>query len=211
VDLDAHPGDGTYSLAKHDEDIAIFDIAYGTWDPAEHNDRTAFFDVGDVQAYRAALQTLPAFLDRVKPRLVQYQAGVDCYEHDPVGGIDGVDAEFLRWRDTYVIGHIMQRQIPLVVVLAGGYVDGLSERLHVETIRVAAEALRRHRAGEMCSFDTETGILNDNTLHADLLGDDECEWDLDLSVCGGMTDEQMEKYFDEHAKKHYGSDRDPER
>ena len=161
LDFDAHPGDGTYALAKDDLGIAIFDVAQGAWMTVAPDDRHEFYDVDDVDAYRAALERLPAFLDRTQPGLVQYQAGVDCYVADPVGGIPGVDAEFLRFRDQFVIGHLVHRGIPVVVNLAGGYLeDGTSERLHVETIRVAAETLRRHRTRELCSFDPETGTTD---------------------------------------------------
>jgi len=212
IDLDAHPGDGTYALAKDDPGIAIFDIAAGTWVNVERHESCEYHDVDDAAEYRAALQKLPPFLDRVKPGLVMYQAGMDPFQHDPVGGIDGVTAEFLRWRDQFVLGHLVHRGIPVVVNLAGGYLeDGTAERLHVETVRIAANTLRRHRAGELCCFDADTGLLTDDALHAELLGDDMAEWDLDLGVCEEMSDAEMDAYFDEHARKHYGSDKDRER
>jgi len=205
LDFDAHPGDGTYALAKDDLGIAIFDIAGGTWVTVAPDDRHQFYDVADVDAYRAALTALPAFLDRTRPVLVQYQAGVDPYVGDPFGGIPGVDAEFLRYRDQFVLGHLVHRGIPVVVNLAGGYLeDGTSDRLHVETIRVAVETQRRQSAGELCSFDPETGTLTDEALHAELLGDDIRDWDLDLTPCENMTDEEIAEFIEAHAKKHYG-------
>ena len=52
---------------------------------------------------------LPRFLDRVRPGLVQYQAGMDPFEHDPVGGIEGVTAAFLGWRDGFVLSELAAR------------------------------------------------------------------------------------------------------
>jgi acetoin utilization deacetylase AcuC-like enzyme len=69
-----------------------------------------------------------------------FQAGMDAYEHDPVGGIPGVDETFLRRRDSHVIQQVSWRRIPLVVNLAGGYVDGV-ERLHLMTVRAMAMGL----------------------------------------------------------------------
>jgi acetoin utilization deacetylase AcuC-like enzyme len=83
---------------------------------------------------------LEAFLNRVRPELVMFQAGMDPYEHDPVGGIPGVDEAFLRRRDAHVIAEVSSRRIPLVVNIAGGYVDGV-ERLHLMTIRAMALGL----------------------------------------------------------------------
>jgi acetoin utilization deacetylase AcuC-like enzyme len=83
----------------------------------------------------------------VRPGFVQYQAGMDPFEDDPVGGITGVTAAILEARDRFVIEAVRSRGIPLLVNLAGGYVRGVSERLHVTTIRAMAEWKRREAAG----------------------------------------------------------------
>jgi len=44
-------------------------------------------------------------------------------------------------RDRFVVEQVRGRGIPLVVNLAGGYVRGVSERLHVNTIRAMASPL----------------------------------------------------------------------
>ena len=142
VDLDAHPGDGTYRLEGGNPGVALFDIAGGAWVAVQNSDRVEYHVARDAAGYRDALERLPGFLDRTRPGLLQYQAGMDPFEDDPVGYIDGVDAAFLRWRDGFVIGEAARRGIPLVVNLAGGYVAGTSERLHLETIRVMAERRR---------------------------------------------------------------------
>jgi acetoin utilization deacetylase AcuC-like enzyme len=146
IDLDAHPGDGTFRLAGDDAAIALFDIAGGRWFDAPRTDRVEYHSVDDAEEYRAALERLPAFLDRARPGLVQYQAGMDPFEDDPVGGIAGVTEAFLQARDRLVIEAVRSRGIPMVVNLAGGYVQGVSERLHVNTIRVMAESRRRGAA-----------------------------------------------------------------
>jgi acetoin utilization deacetylase AcuC-like enzyme len=84
-------------------------------------------------------------LDHFKPDLVQYQAGVDCHEDDPVGGISGIDEAFLLERDGFVIREVAARRIPMVINLAGGY-EGSSEGLHVQTARVAASCLSTRHA-----------------------------------------------------------------
>jgi acetoin utilization deacetylase AcuC-like enzyme len=138
VDLDAHQGDGTLELALREPGIALFDIAGSRWCQAPNNGRVEYHLARDAAAYRAALDRLPLFLDRVRPQLVQYQAGMDPFEDDGVGGIDGVDEAFLTERDRFVIEQVRSRGIPLVVNLAGGYVRGVSERLHLNTIREMA-------------------------------------------------------------------------
>ena len=147
IDLDAHPGDGTFRLAGDEPAIALFDIAAGRWFDAPRTDRIEYHAVNDADEYRAALDRLAAFLDRVRPGFVQYQAGMDPFEDDPVGGITGVTAAILEARDRFVIEAVRSRGIPLLVNLAGGYVRGVSERLHVTTIRAMAEWKRREAAG----------------------------------------------------------------
>jgi acetoin utilization deacetylase AcuC-like enzyme len=150
VDLDAHPGDGTYALTRGDNAIALFDIAGGSWGDVRNDPRVEYHVARDAAGYREALYRLPVFLDRVRPALVQYQAGMDPFADDPVGGIDGITGAFLIERDRFAIEQVRARGIPLVVNLAGGYVRGVSERLHVNTIRVMASALpalRRVEAG----------------------------------------------------------------
>jgi len=53
-------------------------------------------------------------------------------------------------RDRFVVEQVRGRGIPLVVNLAGGYLRGVSEHLHVNTIRAMASPLpapRRAGAG----------------------------------------------------------------
>lgn len=139
VDLDAHQGDGTWELAAGDERFGIFDIAGDDWIGERRSDRAMMAVVDRAKAYADALAGLPAFLDRVRPGLVQLQAGMDCHQDDPIGGIAGVDADFLAWRDRYVLQEVRRREIPVVINLAGGYQrDGKTVALHVETLRAAA-------------------------------------------------------------------------
>jgi acetoin utilization deacetylase AcuC-like enzyme len=146
VDLDAHQGDGTCRMVHGDDRFGVFDVAGSNRVGSEGTDRVTLHDVTDAPGYEAALSTLPAFLDRFAPGLVQYQAGMDCHQDDPIGGIPGVDAAFLASRDRFVIEQVVQRRIPLVVNLAGGYQsDGTTVALHVETTRIAAEWAARAR------------------------------------------------------------------
>ncbi len=149
VDLDSHQGDGTCGLVEHDPRFGIFDIAGQDWTGAAASDRVTLAVARSVTDYANALSCLPAFLDRFEPGLVQYQAGMDCHQDDGVGGIAGVDAAFLAWRDRLVIGEVVRRGIPLVINLAGGYQSGgTTVALHVETMRIAADAYRDGAGGK---------------------------------------------------------------
>jgi acetoin utilization deacetylase AcuC-like enzyme len=147
VDLDTHQGDGTWDLVEQDVRFGLFDIAGQDWIGEVDTDRATFAVVDSAEAYAERLARLPAFLDRFKPGLVQYQAGMDCHQDDGVGGIRGVDAAFLSWRDRFVMGEVASRGIPLVINLAGGYQsDGTTVTLHVATVRLAASLLADSRS-----------------------------------------------------------------
>jgi acetoin utilization deacetylase AcuC-like enzyme len=144
VDLDAHQGDGTWRLVRDDHRFALFDVAGSDWTGEHESDCAILRVVKDAACYREALLAFPEFLDQARPGLVEYQAGMDCHEGDPVGGIPGVDADFLGWRDRFVIEEVVRRGTPLVINLAGGYQsDGTTVRLHVQTAREASAFARR--------------------------------------------------------------------
>ena len=153
IDLDAHQGNGTHALVKDDERFGLFDIAGSNWIGEFETRRHLYKVVRGPEAYWTQLRRLPAAIDGFEPDLVQYQAGMDCHERDPIGGVAGLDEQFLAERDRFVISEIVARGIPLVINLAGGYQeDGTSVRLHVQTARIAvkiltADGVRANRDG----------------------------------------------------------------
>ena len=139
IDLDAHHGDGTKAFLDRDLSLPVkqFDLwvdsgpYVGT--SIEHNSFYAGYN--NVTTMFTLLGQLPRWLDMVMPDHVVYQAGVDPYRHDPMGGAPGVDFGALQRRDAQVIAAVRERKIPLVVVLAGGYSDR-AVQLHQQTVEV---------------------------------------------------------------------------
>jgi acetoin utilization deacetylase AcuC-like enzyme len=124
VDLDVHQGDGTASLTAGREDIVTFSMHAEKNFPvrkARSDHDVALPDrVGD-EAYLAALaQHLPPLLDRVRPDLVLYQAGVDPHAQDKLGRL-ALSDEGLEARDRYVISQVRCRGVPVASALGGGY------------------------------------------------------------------------------------------
>lgn len=150
VDLDAHPGDGTLAFVRAglvpDEALALFDISADAWDHVPASHLTCYETAADAAEYAAKLSALPAFLDRTRPDLVLYQAGMDPHESDVLGGIPGMTWDALAARDRFVFDTCLARALPIVVNLAGGHQeDGSTVRGHVETFRQAWAALGNHR------------------------------------------------------------------
>jgi acetoin utilization deacetylase AcuC-like enzyme len=148
LDLDAHPGDGTYAFVRAGavprDAMALFDISGSRWGLVPRDDLTMYLTAADADDYAARLAELPRFLDRAAPDLVFYQAGMDPHERDPIGGIAGVTWETLAARDRLVFDLCVGRSLPTVVNLAGGYQeDGSTVRGHVETFRQAWAACGR--------------------------------------------------------------------
>lgn len=139
VDLDAHHGNGTYHLSHRDQNIGAFDITERFWTSMSDLDphRERYYEVPNVRGYFDALTNLPGLIDAFEPEVVFYQAGMDCYAQDYMGGITGLNASALEIRDRYVCRAVRDRNIPMVINLGGGYIEHTSARLHTRTIEVA--------------------------------------------------------------------------
>ncbi len=57
----------------------------------------------------------------------------------------------------------------MVINLAGGYIDGVTERLHLERVRISVDVLRLQQDRDSPACTAETGERTDYTLHAELL------------------------------------------
>jgi acetoin utilization deacetylase AcuC-like enzyme len=148
VDLDAHQGNGTFEWVVGEPRLAHFDISHGYWGVMRTPSWAEYYVASDSAQYAGYLAQLDGWIARQKPDVVFYQAGVDCYELDPVGGIVGVTPEFIAQRDRAVLTCLRDRKIPTVINLGGGYVStganheaGESVAMHVETARIAADVL----------------------------------------------------------------------
>ncbi|NTS76341.1 histone deacetylase [Catenovulum sp. SM1970] len=125
-DCDVHQGDGTAAILKDDDAIFTCSVHCDKNFPA----RKAVSDL-DVEVVRGTTDddylqivedTLTGLLEQLQPDLVIYDAGVDIYEHDPLGLIN-ISKAGIRNRDNMVLSHCQQRNIPVATVIGGGYDD----------------------------------------------------------------------------------------
>lgn len=134
IDFDAHQGNGVSTILKDDEYTAIIDI-YGkdiypkvhrTWGDHQAITGKNFYGLpipqgtSDAEYVQLIEQHLPQILDDFKPDLVIYNAGTDILAGDPLGA-QNVSKEGIIRRDELVIGNVRKRNIPVVMVLSGGY------------------------------------------------------------------------------------------
>ena len=124
VDLDVHQGDGTAALTAGRDDIVSFSMHAEKNFPvrkAVSDLDVALPDAMGDDAYLETLAThLPPLIERERPDLILYQAGVDPHEGDRLGRLALSDGG-LEARDRFVMRQARHHRIPLASVLGGGY------------------------------------------------------------------------------------------
>jgi len=146
VDCDVHHGNGTASIFAGDDSVFTLSIHQFNNYPSEKppssidihlpdgvNDEEYLHRLGN--GYRAALSLF-------HPELLLYVAGADPYCEDQLGGLS-LTLEGLRERDRLVMWTALHAQIPVAVVLAGGYAANVQDTvtIHANTAYVAKEVL----------------------------------------------------------------------
>jgi len=138
VDLDVHQGDGTAAIFDGDDSVFTFSM-HGAKNFPFHKQRSSL-DVelpdgcGDAEYLAALAEHLPRALDRSRPDILFFQAGVDPLASDTLGRLD-LTLAGLRQRDRAVALAARENGIPLVLTLGGGYADpiALSVEAHAGT------------------------------------------------------------------------------
>lgn len=146
VDCDVHHGNGTAGIFAGDPSVFTLSIHqannYPTDKPLSSMDIHLPDRTGD-QEYLERLQNgLSAALTIFRPDLILYVAGADPFCEDQLGGLS-LTFEGLMARDRLVLGRAVREQIPVAIVLAGGYAESVEDTItiHANTARVAREVL----------------------------------------------------------------------
>ncbi len=143
IDLDVHQGNGTARIFRDDPDTFTLSIHQ------EHNypvKEKSSLDLGlddhtDDEGYQDALRSvLPAVFDGFRPDLVLYQAGVDPFRDDQLGGLALTHDGLVR-RDRLVARTCRHYRVPVALTLGGGYAFRIEDVVtaHLNTIRVFRE------------------------------------------------------------------------
>ncbi len=143
IDLDVHQGNGTAAIFEMDDEVFTFSMHgeknYPLAKMRSNLDLALNDGVGDAEYLRMLREHLPAVLDTANADMVFYLAGVDVAAGDRYGKLD-LTEEGIRLRDRAVIEAVRSRQLPLVIVLAGGYAPTRvrTAELHAHVFREAA-------------------------------------------------------------------------
>ena len=143
IDCDVHQGNGTAEITTGDASIFTFSI---------HGEKNFPFrkipsdlDVGlpDGTGDEAYLDVLEGALDSAlaqsRPDLAIYLAGADVHENDRLGRL-ALTQSGIGFRDELVLSKCQEMEVPVGVVMAGGYGRNLSEMVDIQlqTVNITA-------------------------------------------------------------------------
>lgn len=142
IDLDVHQGNGTAEIFAADPDVFTFSMHQGDLYPTPKAKSSLDVELkagtGDAEYYDLLGHALPEVF-AFKPDIVVYQAGVDVWEKDRLGGLKLTERGILD-RDNAVRAACRVHGVPVVVTLGGGYGPAPEDtaRLHAATLRLFA-------------------------------------------------------------------------
>lgn len=125
-DCDVHQGDGTAAMLGDEPRAFTCSIHCEKNFPVRK--MRSDLDVGlplgmtDQDYLDTVFETLEQLLDLVQPDLVFYDAGVDVFQHDPLGRLH-ISEQGIADRDRGVLARCRQRNVPVATVIGGGYDD----------------------------------------------------------------------------------------
>ena len=142
VDLDVHQGDGTAFILGRDPDVFTLSLHGAKNFPVRK--QQSHCDLGlpdgceDAEYLSTLTQGLAQLEQNFTPELIIYLAGADPHEGDRLGRLALTDAG-MQARDEQVFEWALQRRVPLVMVMGGGYGHDIETTLRVQmtTYRVA--------------------------------------------------------------------------
>jgi len=143
LDVDAHCGGGTASLIAGEPRITQIDIAVNSFDSYPSTTQARLDVVTNSAAYLSTIRSRLAEIDRRGEQfdLCLYNAGMDPCEDCDTGSLPGVNATVLGERERLVFEWCRGRRLPVVYVLAGGYIGPrLDQRRLVELHRLTMAA-----------------------------------------------------------------------
>ncbi len=142
VDLDVHQGNGTAHLMANEPRVFTFSMHgaknYPFRKQASDLDIDLPNDTDDATYLAILAETLPRLIEQIKPDMMFYQSAVDVLASDKLGKL-ALTHEGCARRDAYVLTQAKAHNIPVAVVMGGGYSQNINEvvEAHCNTFRIA--------------------------------------------------------------------------
>jgi acetoin utilization deacetylase AcuC-like enzyme len=142
-----HHGNGTAAIFADDSSVFTLSIHQEHNYPYPKPPSTLDINLADGVEDDEYAEELEKGLDKAladfQPDLIYYVAGADPYRDDQLGGLH-LTFEGLERRDRLVFEKARAKNIPVAIVLAGGYARRVEDTIaiHSKTIQVAKEFAR---------------------------------------------------------------------
>lgn len=142
VDLDVHQGNGTAFIFRNDPDVFTLSVHGGNNYPFRKEPSDLDLALPDGAGDEPYLEATRIGVERVLQipglDLVFYLAGSDPHEGDRLGKLS-VTKEGLKERDRIVLEACWDTQVPLAIVMSGGYGVDISNtvEVHLNTVLLA--------------------------------------------------------------------------
>lgn len=124
IDLDVHQGNGTAVCFAGDDSVFTFSMHQGDIFPIPKEksdlDIELVSGTGDSLYLRILSEQLPGLFEKSDPDIVFIVGGCDTMEGDPLASLMMTEDGIVK-RDWMVIEACIERKIPVVMTLAGGY------------------------------------------------------------------------------------------
>jgi acetoin utilization deacetylase AcuC-like enzyme len=144
IDLDVHQGNGTAAIFQSRPEVFTFSMHGDKNYPHQKtpSDRDVALAPGtnDRQYLELLAIHLKKLFEELRPDLVFYQAGVDVLATDKLGTLSLTKTGCAQ-RDAMVIDHCARLDIPLAIVMGGGYSERLADIVdaHCNTFKKAID------------------------------------------------------------------------
>lgn len=137
LDCDVHQGNGTAAIFEHDPSVFTFSIHGQNNFPFRKKKSDLDVGLADGTGDLAYLDALEHALDQIKKSfsadIIFYLGGIDVLKGDRFGRL-ALSLAGLRERDRMVIRFASKSDIPLVLVLSGGYAPSVVETVAAHAI-----------------------------------------------------------------------------
>lgn len=137
IDCDVHQGNGNAYMFSNNEEVFTFSIHgaknYPFRKPASTLDIGLPDGTGDQQYLDTLERSLNTVFNNFEPDLVFYLGGIDPLETDHFGRLS-LTHEGLHEREQLVLESVMKRELPLVLLMAGGYAPTVDDTVMAHSI-----------------------------------------------------------------------------
>lgn len=141
IDADVHQGNGNAAIFEDEPDVYTFSIHgeknYPFVKPPSNLDVGLPDKTSDRDYNRILGESLETVFSEFKPELVFYLAGIDPLEDDHFGRLS-LSMNGLEERERHVIEMITQKEIPMALLLSGGYAPTVRQTVEAHALMFKA-------------------------------------------------------------------------